>query len=99
MTDEQARQIARETARTVIDALNLDKQHHLCDIDPETHAKHHELVYSAIRVMARIEDIKWSVAKFLVVSAVVGILAAIGWNGSCLKVIFCFDVESVFRFQ
>jgi hypothetical protein len=30
--------------------------------------------------MARIEDIKWSVAKFLVVSAVVGILAAIGWN-------------------
>ncbi len=80
MTDEQARQIARETARTVIDALILDKQHHLCDIDPETHAKHHELVDSAIRVMARIEDIKWSVAKFLVVSAVIGILTAIGFN-------------------
>lgn len=80
MTDEQARQIARETARAVIDALILDKQHHLCDIDPETHAKHHELVDSAIRVMARIEDIKWSVAKFLVVSAVIGILTAIGFN-------------------
>jgi outer membrane lipopolysaccharide assembly protein LptE/RlpB len=30
--------------------------------------------------MARIEDIKWSVAKFLVVSAVIGILTAIGFN-------------------
>ena len=79
MTDEQARQIARETARAVVEALLIDKQH-LCDIDPETHAKHHELVDSAIRVMARIEDIKWSVAKFLVVSAVIGILTAIGWN-------------------
>jgi hypothetical protein len=80
VTDEQARQIARETARAVVEALATDQKHHLCDIDPETHAKHHELVDSAIRVMARIEDIKWSVAKFLVVSAVVGILAAIGWN-------------------
>lgn len=79
MTDEQARQIARETAKAVVEALLIDKQR-LCDIDPETHAKHHELVDSAIRVMARIEDIKWSVAKFLVVSAVIGILTAIGWN-------------------
>ena len=79
MTDEQARQIARETAKAVVDALLVDK-HYPCDIDPETHAKHHELVDSAIRVMARIEDIKWSVAKFLVVSAVIGILTAIGFN-------------------
>lgn len=79
MTDDQAKQIARETAIAVVEALLLDKQH-LCDIDPETHAKHHELVDSAIRVMARIEDIKWSVAKFLVVSAVIGILTAIGFN-------------------
>jgi len=80
VTDEQARQIARETARTVIDALILDKQHHLCDIDPETHAKHHELVDSAIRVMARIEDIKWSVLKLIVISAVIGAMAVFGWN-------------------
>ena len=80
MTDEQARQIARETARTVIDALILDKQHHLCDIDPETHAKHHELVDSAIRVMARIEDIKWSVLKLIVISAVIGVMAVLGWR-------------------
>ncbi len=79
MTDDQAKQIARETATAVVEALLYDKQH-LCDIDPETHAKHHELVDSAIRVMARIEDIKWSVAKFLVVSAVIGILTAIGFN-------------------
>jgi hypothetical protein len=79
VTDEQAKQIARETATAVVEALLCDKQH-LCDIDPETHAKHHELVDSAIRVMARIEDIKWSVAKFLVVSAVIGILTAIGFN-------------------
>ena len=79
MTDDQAKQIARETAIAVVEALLHDKQH-LCDIDPETHAKHHELVDSAIRVMARIEDIKWSVAKFLVVSAVIGILTAIGFN-------------------
>lgn len=79
MTDDQAKQIARETAIAVVEALLRDKQH-LCDIDPETHAKHHELVDSAIRVMARIEDIKWSVAKFLVVSAVIGILTAIGFN-------------------
>ena len=79
MTDDQAKQIARETATAVVEALLIDK-HHLCDIDPETHAKHHELVDSAIRVMARIEDIKWSVAKFLVVSAVIGILTAIGFN-------------------
>jgi hypothetical protein len=80
VTDEQARQIARETARTVIDALILDKQHHLCDIDPETHAKHHELVDSAIRVMARIEDIKWSVLKLIVISAVIGVMAVLGWR-------------------
>ena len=79
MTDEQARQIDRETARAVVEALLIDKQH-LCDIDPETHAKHHELVDSAIRVMARIEDIKWSVAKFLVVSAVIGVMAVLGWR-------------------
>ena len=79
MTDDQAKQIARETATAVVEALLRDNQH-LCDIDPETHAKHHELVDSAIRVMARIEDIKWSVAKFLVVSAVIGILTAIGFN-------------------
>ena len=79
MTDDQATQIARETAIAVVEALLHDTQH-LCDIDPETHAKHHELVDSAIRVMARIEDVKWSVAKFLVVSAVIGILTAIGFN-------------------
>ena len=79
MTDEQARQIARETARAVVEALLIDKQH-LCDIDPETHAKHHELVGSAIRVLARVEDIKWSVLKFLVVSAVIGVMAVLGWR-------------------
>ena len=79
MTDEQARQIARETARAVVEALLIDKQH-LCDIDPETHAKHHELVDSAIRVLARVEDIKWSVLKFLVVSAVIGVMAVLGWR-------------------
>lgn len=79
MTDEQARQIARETAKAVVDALLVDKQR-LCDIDPETHAKHHELVDSAIRVLARVEDIKWSVLKFLVVSAVIGVMAVLGWR-------------------
>lgn len=79
MTDEQARQIARETARAVVEALLIDKQH-LCDIDPETHSKHHELVDSAIRVLARVEDIKWSVLKFLVVSAVIGVMAVLGWR-------------------
>lgn len=79
MTDEQARQIARETAKAVAEALLVDKQR-LCDIDPETHAKHHELVDSAIRVLARVEDIKWSVLKFLVVSAVIGVMAVLGWR-------------------
>ena len=79
MTDEQAKQIARETATAVVEALLCDK-HHLCDIDPETHAKHHELVDSAIRVMARIEDIKWSVLKFIVISAVIGAMAVFGLN-------------------
>lgn len=79
MTEEQARQIAGETARAVVEALLIDKQR-LCDIDPETHAKHHELVDSAIRVLARVEDIKWSVLKFLVVSAVIGVMAVLGWR-------------------
>ena len=79
MTDEQARQIARETARAVVEALLIDKQR-LCDIDPETHAKHHEMVDSAIRVLARVEDIKWSVLKFLMVSAVIGVMAVLGWR-------------------
>ena len=79
MTDEQARQIAMETARAVVEALLIDKQH-ICAIDPETHAKHHELVDSAIRVLARVEDIKWSVLKFLVVSAVIGVMAVLGWR-------------------
>jgi len=79
VTDEQSKQIARETATAVVEALLCDKQH-LCDIDPETHAKHHELVDSAIRVMARIEDIKWSVLKFIVISAVIGAMAVFGLN-------------------
>lgn len=79
MTDDQAKQIARETATAVVEALLCDKQH-IYDIDPETHAKHHELVDSAIRVMARIEDIKWSVLKLIVISAVIGVIAVLGWR-------------------
>ena len=79
MPDELAGHIARETAKAGVEALLIDKQR-LCDIDPETHAKHHELVDSAIRVLARVEDIKWSVLKFLVVSAVIGVMAVLGWR-------------------
>ena len=80
VTDDQARQIARETARAVVEALVTNQKHHLCDIDPETHARHHELVDSAIRILARVEDIKWSVLKFIVISVVIGAMAVFGWN-------------------
>ena len=80
MTPEEVNKIANHAAGKAVE--KYADQHKcsgcLCEFDMKKHRQDHEFISGAMAVLAKIDNIKWSVIKAVAIALVFAALAMIG---------------------
>ena len=80
MTSGQIERIIRDAVNAGAESSAPACASCTCPILDDKHKKDHEFVDKAIKVLGRVEDIKWGVLKAVAIATVFGILALIGFK-------------------
>lgn len=81
LTPEQMEELSNSIAakiRIPIDRRECPQHRCDCPCDTDKHRHEHELIRTAIRVLAKLENIKWATLQAVTILIVVGALSIIG---------------------
>ena len=84
MSPEQIERIIHDAVKAsqiaLADVGTPDCKNCNCPMHNEQHRQQHEFIEKAIKVLSRIEDIKWGVFKALATAAAFAVIALIGFK-------------------